>query len=57
MDELLTARQCAEKLQVGVDTWRRMVRDGRAPKPVVDSHKLQRWSPADLRSAFGGGND
>jgi len=57
MDSLLTAQQCAEKLQITVDTWRRMVREGRAPKPVIEQRRLQRWSPADLRSAFGGSND
>lgn len=51
MQELLTAGQLADRLQVSPDTIRSWARSGRIPEIRV-SHKVRRFDPSDVQNAL-----
>lgn len=53
-DALLTAREGAAFLRIGLSTYWLWVRQGRVPAPVRLSEKSPRWRLADLRQMAGG---
>ena len=46
--DLLTARQVAHRLAIGVRTLWRMVAAGRLPQPIRYTRKLVRWKASDI---------
>jgi len=46
--ELLSAKEVARKLGIGVRTWRRLVASGDAPRPRKFSARLVRWVESDI---------
>ncbi|HJT78820.1 MAG TPA: helix-turn-helix domain-containing protein [Gemmataceae bacterium] len=47
--ELLTAREVAHRLSIGVRTLYSMVRRGEFPKPIRPGKRLVRWKAADVQ--------
>jgi hypothetical protein len=47
---LVTAAMAAAAGSVKLGTWYAMVKDGRAPAPVVRKHKLSRWRLVDVQA-------
>lgn len=45
---LLSAKDICRIFGIKPDTWRRWVRSGRAPRPVVSEHMNVRWSEEDV---------
>ena len=46
--DLLTALQVAQRLSMSVRTLYRMVKQGRAPRPIRLSRKMNRWRRQDV---------
>lgn len=46
--EMLSAKEVARKLGIGVRTWRRLVAMGRAPQPRRFNCRLVRWVAEDI---------
>ena len=55
---LATRRECALFLKVSMQTWTKLVKTGKAPKPAESSYSYPRWLVGDVREYFGkGGSD
>ena len=46
--DLLTAKDVARRLSIGVRTLWRLVADGKLPQPIRYTRKLVRWKTADI---------
>jgi excisionase family DNA binding protein len=46
--DLITARDVARRLSIGVRTLWRMVAQGKLPQPIRYTRKLVRWKAADI---------